>query len=122
MMRALTQFYRKIEIHRAARPEKDRRPLGREARPVGSDQHVAGEPVLVLPADFAQPRRADLLARLDQERRIESEPPARLQHTAERRQVDRVLALVVGGAAAVEPTPLLLYPPRREPRLPLWLE
>ena len=48
MMAALAQIDDEVEIHRAARPEKDRRPLRREARPVRGDQHIGREPVLVL--------------------------------------------------------------------------
>ena len=48
MMAALAQVDDQVEIHRAARAEEDRRPLRREARPVRGDQHIGGEPVLVL--------------------------------------------------------------------------
>jgi hypothetical protein len=77
MMPALAQFDGKIEIHRAPGAQEDRRPLRRKARPVRGDRHVGGEPVLVLPAHFAQPGRADLFAGLDQQHRVEAEPPAR---------------------------------------------
>jgi hypothetical protein len=103
MMPAFAQIHDQVEIHRAARAEKDRRPLRREARAVRGDQHIGLEPVFVFPANLAQPGRADFFAGLDQEHRIEAEPASNLQHAIERRHVDRVLALIVGGAAAVEP-------------------
>ena len=54
MMAAFAQIHDQVEIHRAARPEKDRRPLRREARPVRGDQHIGAQPVLVFPADLSQ--------------------------------------------------------------------
>src|SRR5712691_2621162 len=122
MMPAVAQIDREVEIHRAAGAEEDRRPLRRQARSVRGDQHIGGEAVLVLPAHLAQARRADLLAGLDQEDRIEAEPAARLEDAVERGEVDRVLALVVGGAAAVEPVALLLQAPWRQPVTPLRLQ
>jgi len=65
MVAAFAQIDDQVEIHRAARPEKDRRTFRREARPVRGDQHIGAEPVLVQPAHLAQPRRADLFAGLD---------------------------------------------------------
>jgi hypothetical protein len=122
MMAALAQIDDQVEIHRAAGAEKDRRPLRRETRPVRGDQHIGPQPVLVVPADFAQAGRADLFAGLDQEHRIEAEPAAGPQHAIERGQVDRVLALVVGGAAAVKPLADRLQFPGRQPVMPLRLE
>ena len=52
---------------------------------------------------FVQVGRADLLAHLDQEFGIEAElAAARLAHRAQRGKIDAVLALVVGGAAAID--------------------
>src|SRR5690606_38622084 len=48
----------------------------------------------------------------DHELDVEPKPSAFLEHRLKRRQVDRVLALVVSGAAAVEPIALS----RRDPR------
>ncbi len=54
-------------------------------------------------ADLRQIRRADLLAGLDQELGIEAElAAARLADGAQRRHVDAVLTLVVGGAPAID--------------------
>src|ERR1700728_3197211 len=80
MVRPVAQLDADVEIEGAARAEKDRRPVGAEPWPVRGDQHIAAEPVLVLPAYLAQSGRADLLAGLEEEHGIEPEPPARLQH------------------------------------------
>ena len=54
-------------------------------------------------ADLRQIRRADLLAGLDDEFCIEAELAAPdIANRAQRRHVDAVLALVVGGAAAID--------------------
>ena len=87
----------------AAAAEEDGRAIGRKPRPVGGQEQIGLEFVAQGFADLAQIRRADLLAGLDDEFGIEAEPAAaRLAHRAQRRQVDAVLALVVGGAAAVD--------------------
>src|SRR5207248_2572596 len=53
--------------------------------------------------DLAKIRRADLLSHLDDELGVEAElAAAGVAHRAECSHVDTVLALVVGGAAAVE--------------------
>ena len=63
----------------------------------------------------AQIRRADLLAGLDDEFGVEAEPAAaRLAHRRQRRHVDAVLALVVGGAAAIDAIADHRRPPRIE--------
>ncbi|MGY4422759.1 hypothetical protein ACVWY2_005208 [Bradyrhizobium sp. JR6.1] len=70
-------------------------------------------------ADLAQIRRADLLAGLDDELGVEAElAAARLLHRAQRGHVDRMLALVVGGAAAVDAVALDRGLPRIEPVAP----
>ena len=107
----------------AARAEKQRRLVGRDARPVGGDQQVGAQrAVLVLLAELAQAGRADLFAHLDQEFDVEAEPAALRQHRGERRDVDAVLALVVGGAAAVDALALDGERPRRQSRAPQIVE
>ncbi len=122
MMPALAQIDDEVEIHRSARAEKDRRPLGRQAGAVGGDQYIGGEAAFLLPANLAQTGRADLLAGLQQQDRVEPKPSARLQHGFEGREVDRMLALIVGGAAAVEPVALPGQLPRRQSVAPLRLK
>jgi|HubBroStandDraft_4_1064222.scaffolds.fasta_scaffold00243_4 hypothetical protein len=122
MMAALAQIDDQVEIHRAAGAEKDRRPVRRQARPVGGDQHIRRKFVLVLPADLAQAGRTDLLPCLDQQFGVEAEPATRLQHAIHRGDVDRVLALVVGGAAAVEALATRGQRPGRQPLMPLRLQ
>ena len=103
MVAALPQVHDEIHVQRAARAEEDRRPPGREPRAVGSDEDVGRELVAVPLAHLAQAGRADLLAGLDQHLEVEAEPAARRDRRVDRGEVDRVLALVVRGAPAVEP-------------------
>ena len=119
MMAALAQIDGEVEIIGAPCAEKDRRPLRTEPRPVGTDKNVGGEQVLVLLAELFQARRTGLLPRLDQQFRIESERSPGPQHGFQRGDIDRVLALVVGGAAAVEPLALLGQDPGRQSLAPL---
>jgi hypothetical protein len=56
----------------------------------------------MLAAQLAQARGPHLLAHLDQKPDVEAKPSARGEHGGERRQVDAVLALVVGDPAAVK--------------------
>ena len=102
MVPAGAQVHHQIHVERAARAQKDGRAIGAEARPVGGDQHVRPHRLAMLRTDFAQSRRADLLAGFDQHLEVEAEPAARREHRLDRGEVDRVLPLVVGGAAAVE--------------------
>src|SRR4051812_24256109 len=74
---------------------------------------------LVLLAERLQARRPRLLAGLDQHLDVEAELAARAQHRLERAEIDRVLPLVVGGAAAVDALAFLLQLPGLEPRAPL---
>ena len=98
----VAQLDHQIEVERAAAAEEDRRRVRREARPVGGEQQIGRELRLVALADLAQAGRADLLAGLDQHLGVEAEPAALGDHDPERGEVDRVLALVVGDAAAVD--------------------
>jgi hypothetical protein len=79
------------------------------------------EEIAVLLTHLAQARGADLLTGLDQQLHIEVELAARLQHRRQRADIDRVLALVVGGAATIEALALRLYLPGREALAPLRL-
>ena len=102
-------------------PPKMRRPAMVEPRPVRADQRVGLERRLVGLAEVGQARRAGLLAGLDQDRRVEAERAALLEHAGQRRDVDGVLALVVGRAAAIH---LLAFDhdlPRRQALPPLVL-
>src|SRR5262249_61678876 len=112
----------KREGKSAAAAEIAGRTVGGEPRAVGGDQRVGGEQVAVLGADLAQAGRADLLAHLEQPFGVEAEPAALLEHRGERRDVDRVLALVVGGAAAVVAAVSLDELPGREAGLPAGVE
>jgi hypothetical protein len=75
----------------------------------------------VASAESFQPRRAHLLAHLDEEAQVEAEPPARPQDGGEGREVDGMLALVVGHAPPV-PTPVPLgHAPGRQTLAPIRL-
>ena len=69
----------------------------------------------------ARPGRAGLLAGLDQDRGVEAQRAALLEHTGQRRDVDGVLALVVGRAAAIHLVAFDHDLPRRQPVPPLVL-
>src|ERR1700730_4592525 len=103
MVTALAQGEFQVEVERAARAAEDGRPARVEPRPVGADQGVGLERRLVGLAEIGQARRARLLAGLDQDRRVEAERAALLQYAGQRCDIDRVLALVVGRAAAIKP-------------------
>ncbi len=116
VMAAFAQVDREVEIESTARAQEQRRPLRVETRAVGGDQHVGGERRALALAQLAQSRRTGLLAGLEQHARVEAEMPARGEHLLERREIDRVLALVVGRAAAIPALALARELPRREPR------
>src|SRR5215472_15844008 len=122
MVPAATQIDAQAEIDDAARAQEQRRPFGCDAWAVGSEKDIGGEEFAVGGAELAQSRRAHFLSRLDQELGIEAEPATRAQHGGERAQIDAVLALVVGGAAAIKALAAFLEPPGGEPVDPLPLE
>src|ERR1044072_1406958 len=113
MVTALAVAELEVEIHRAARAAEDAGPAMVEPRAVRADQGVGLEGGLVGLAEVGQPRRAGLLAGLDQDGRVEAERAALLEHAGERRYVDGVLALVVSRAAAIHLLALDHDPPSR---------
>ena len=119
MVRALAQVHRQVEADAAARAHEERRRARLKPRPVRGDQHVGGEPVALGGEELGQAGGARLLRHLDHDLGVEAEPAARGQHRFERRDVDEVLALVVGGAAAVEALSLLDEAERVQPLAPL---
>ena len=90
-----------------------------QARPVRGDEHVRGEQVAVVAAHFAKAQRTDLLAHLDEDLGVEAEAAPRVQHRLQGGDVDGVLALVVGGAAAVPAIAPFGQAPRRQAFEPL---
>ena len=83
----------------------------------------ACQQVLVRGDEVAQADRAALLAGLQHQLQVEAQPAAALrQHRLQRGEVQRVLTLVVGGAAAVPAIAFLGEPPRIEARAPLVLQ
>ena len=108
-----------VEVERAARAEEQRRLRGAQARAVGGDQHVGGKRLALALRRRRAARRAGLLAGLEQDLDVEAQPSARFEHALERREVDRVLALVVRGAAAVPAVAFARERPRRQALAPL---
>src|SRR5215471_11311270 len=103
MMSALAQIDDEIDWVAAARSEKDRRPIGRDPRAVRGNQQIRlQELMLVLGAKLAQSGGADFLSHLDQNFGVEAEAAALGDDRGECGDVDAVLSLVVGGAAAVK--------------------
>ena len=101
MMAAIAQLNMHIEIESAASAQEQGRALRPEPRAVGGDQYVGPEPVAVVLAHLAQAGGAHLLARLDQVDDVEAESAADLERRVEGGEIDRVLTLIVGGAAAI---------------------
>ena len=120
---ALSQIDDQVDHMAATRPEKQRRAVRRDARPIGCDQDIGLEqPVLVEFAQLSQTRRTELLAHLDQKLDVEAQTTSLGEHGGNRGDVDRVLALVVGRAA---PVPALAFDsqrPGRQPRAPERIE
>src|SRR5258708_1058271 len=103
MMPAFAQIDVEMDAQSAAAAEEYRRTFRRQPRSVGGHEQVGLELLAQRRADLVKIRRTDLLAHLDDELGVEAEPAAaRLADRAECGDVDAVLALVVGGAAAVD--------------------
>ena len=118
MVAPFAQIDFKVDGRAAARAHEQRRAILHQARPVGGDQHVRRQAVPFRDKKLMQTGRAGLLAHLDDDFHIEAERPARLQHRAERRHIDQVLPLVVGGAAAIDLVALLDDRPGRQALAP----
>ena len=102
VMAALAQVDGEVEVERAARAQEQRRPRRAQARAVGGDQHVGAKRRRAR----ARTSRASPASRSPRRSRaapctLKPSAAARLEHARERGEVDAVLALVVGGAAAV---------------------
>ena len=119
MVSAFAQINDEIEIFRPPRAEKQCRPVGRNPRPIRGNENVRGERVQVGFDDFLQTGGTVFFARLDHEFRIETEPPPRRQRGRHGAHIERVLSLVVGGAAAVQLVAALGDRPGIEPFVPL---
>src|SRR5918994_239423 len=103
MVSALAQIDIEMDAVAAAAAEEDGRPIGRKPRPVGGQEQIGLQFLAVSLAHLPQVGRADLLAGLDDEFGVEAElAAAGLTHGTQGREIDAVLALVVGGAATVD--------------------
>ena len=104
----------------AARAGGDGRHTRHHPRAVAGDQHVRRQFVPLRRDEVAQSDRAALLAGFQHQFQVEPELAAALrQHRFQRGQVQRVLALVVGGAATVPAIALLGQRPGIEAVAPL---
>src|SRR5215472_16143549 len=112
MMAAIAQLNMQIEIESAASAQEQGRALRPEPRAVGGDQYIGPEPVAVLLAHLTQAGGAHLLTRLDQVDDVEAQSAAGLEHRVEGGEINRVLSLIVGSAAAIEAVAPPLQPPR----------
>ena len=103
MIAAFAQIDVEMDSHAATAAEEDGGSIRRKPRAVGSEQQVGLKFLMQRLADLRQIRRADLLAGLDDELGIEAElAAAGLADGTQRRHIDAVLSLVVGGAAAID--------------------
>src|SRR5215813_10305440 len=101
MVAALAVAELEVEVHGAARAAEDAGPSMVKPWSVRADQRICLERGLVGLAEVGQPRRARLLASLDQDGRVEAQRAALLEDALKGCDVDGVLTLVVGGAAAI---------------------
>src|SRR5258705_10535099 len=112
MMRTIAQVHVEMNPHSPTAAEKYGGTIGRKPWPVGCKKQIGGQLIAQGFTDLAQVRRADLLAGFNDEFGIEAEPAAaRLAHGPKRRQLDAVVPLIIGGAAAPKPVPLCLGSP-----------
>ena len=122
MVPTLAQIDHQVKVERAARAHEDGRRLGRQARAVGADHQVGLEQFAMLSGKRVQSGGPDLLARIDQEYRIEPQLAAGAQYRTQRGDVDGMLPLVICGAAAVVPLADPGERPRTQTRMPLRIE
>jgi hypothetical protein len=123
MMRALAQIDDEVDQIAAAGAEEERRLAGSDPGAIRCDQQIClQELISMLQAQLAQSRRADFLAHLDQDLGVEAEPTSLCEHRSQRRDVDAVLPLVVGGAAPVDASAFDRCDPGRESGSPLIVE
>ena len=118
VVRAFAQLQREVEVHRAARTQEHRGAVAAQARAVAGDQHVGTQRLALRRAEGRQAGAAGFFAGFQQPLHVEAQAPTLLQHQRQRRQVDAVLALVVGRAAAVQAFAVPRQLPRSRALLP----
>ena len=112
-----------VEMEAAAGAGAERGDARVDARAVAGEQHVGAQLVLVGGDDLGEALGAALLAGLDDQLDVVAELAAALgQHGLQRGEVDDVLALIVGGAAAVPAVARAGQAPGVEAGLPLILQ
>jgi hypothetical protein len=103
MVPAVAQIADQGKVLAAARAQTDGGPVGSHPWAVGGDEGVCAECLHVGLDDLAHTGRPVLLAGLDHEFGVEAQLSPGFQHGAHGGHVDGVLALVVGGAPAIQP-------------------
>ncbi len=73
VMRAISQFQHKVEARPAARAHEDRRHVRLQPRPVGRDQHVSGQFILLPLEERGEAGRSDLFRHLDHDLDVEAQ-------------------------------------------------
>ncbi len=120
MMPAVAQIDVEMNPQAATAAEENGRSIRRQPRPVGRQKQIGFQFLAQSLAHLAQIGRADLFAGLDDEFGVEAElAAARLADRRERRQIDAVLAFIIGGAAAIDALALCRGPPWIEIVAPL---
>jgi hypothetical protein len=103
VMRAIPQIDVELDPDAAPAAKKYRGAFRRKTGAVGRQKQIGVQFIAERFTDLAQIGRPDLFTCLDQEFGIEAEPAAsRIANGAQGRQIDAMLALVVGRAAAVD--------------------
>src|SRR3546814_3672232 len=118
-MPALPHIDDEVEVPRTTIAERDRRTVGRYARPVGCDEDIGAEICAVGFDDLADASRTVLFAGLYHELRVEAEMAALGDDGLQRQHVDRMLPLVVRRTAAIEVVSIHMDAPRRQPATPI---
>ena len=118
-MRARPEINRQIKIHHSARAQKNRRAIGRQARAVGGDEYIGTQLFAMRRTKCIEPWRAHFLAGFHEYFQIEAELAAHIQYALDRADIDRVLAFVIGRAAAIQSIILFDQSPRTQAFAPL---
>ncbi len=117
------QVQDQIEVIRAARAGGDRRHLRHDPRPIARDQHIRLQRLRPFRNEGFQPDGAAFLAGFQHQFDVVAQLAAAFgDDRFQRRQIHRVLALVVGGAAAVPKIAFLGQRPGIEAGAPLILQ
>ncbi|CAH0325967.1 hypothetical protein SRABI106_04552 [Rahnella aquatilis] len=108
------------EIDRTPRAEEQRRAHSTQARAVGGQENVGAELVVIIAAQFGQPRRADFFTHFEQQFAVKAETATTcFEDLFQRRNINAVLAFVVGAAASVPAVTFFFQRPWRQITAPV---